>query len=214
MPIHLKRPQEPHLITCWSLGGYGKPIDPAMLEIALANIDTTNTSGGRHPLGDPLLSAPGPDWCEQALCDCDPNNLDRHEWIAITAAWKQAAWLHYNGDDGRMLGRWLQWCEQYQQNNVPENLKQWGSIRETELGWNSLLNKIPSLNARFRLGERHRSADPLPMPQSTSPLSMPVPTGEILTPQEQREWFKGCILIKPIGKILTANNTDPISAQI
>ncbi|WP_168193518.1 DUF5906 domain-containing protein [Bradyrhizobium sp. NAS96.2] len=200
--LHLKRPQEPHLITCWSLGGYGQYVDPFMLEIALAGVDVTNTSGGRHPLGDPSLTGPGPDWCEQALLDCDPNNLDRHEWIAITAAWKQAAWLHYKGDDGRMLGRWLRWCEQYEHNNVAENLKQWGSIRETELGWNSLLNKIPSLNGRFRLGELKRKSNPLPTPHEQQ-QPMPVPTGELLTDSEQREWFKGCHFVTNRGEILT-----------
>ncbi|MET4721652.1 hypothetical protein ABIF63_005758 [Bradyrhizobium japonicum] len=172
----------------------------------MANVDITNTSGGRHPLGDPSLTAPDADWCEQALLDCDPNNLDRHDWIAITAAWKQAAWRHYNGDDGRMLGRWLQWCERYEHNNIAENMKQWSSIRETELGWNSLLNKIPSLNGRFRLGERkagqQSNSHSLPMPHEQQ-QSMPVPVGELLTDSEQREWFKGCYFITSRGEILT-----------
>lgn len=201
--LHLKKPKEPHLITCWSLSGYGQYLDPSILEIALANVDITNTSGGRHPLGDPSLTAPDADWCEQALLDCDPNNLDRHDWIAITAAWKQAAWLHYQGDDGKLLGRWLKWCERYEHNDIAENMKQWSSIRETELGWNSLLNKIPSLNGRFRLGERkagqQRKSNPIPVPHEQQ--SLPVPVGELLTDSEQREWFKGCVLIGPENTI-------------
>ncbi|GEC17539.1 DUF5906 domain-containing protein [Nitrobacter winogradskyi] len=200
--LHLK--EKPHLITCWSLAGYGMPIDPGFLEIALAGVNVIDGSGGRHPLGEPSLSAPSKQWASEALRHADPNAMDRGEWISFSSAWKQAAWLH--GDPDGIRDEWLQWCAQYtigNGNDVAENLKAWASVRNTEIGWNSLLNKLPSLKASFHLGRpAQQSPNTPPMPHEQQ-QSIPVPTGEILTDSEQREWFKGCYFVTSRGQILT-----------
>ncbi len=77
--IILKDPTQPHLITCWSLPGYGNPVDPAIMEAALYGVNVADGNGGRHELGDPSLAAPSLEWCIKALQDCDPNQLDRED---------------------------------------------------------------------------------------------------------------------------------------
>lgn len=212
--LHLKNPQQPHLVTCWALSGYGKPIDPSILEIALANINITDGSGGRRELGDPSQQAPGWDWCLLALNETNPNDLDRGEWVSFTAAWKQAAWNF--APEQQLFDAWSQWCARYATNDPKENIKNWQSIRNSEVGWPSLERRIPNLHALRIFGEKkaemERKTNPLssdvpslPMPheQQRAPQSIPIPTGEILTPQEQREWFKGCVFIEARGQILT-----------
>ncbi|WP_456670434.1 DNA-primase RepB domain-containing protein [Bradyrhizobium sp. USDA 3240] len=89
--LHLKTPEQPHLVTCWSLSGYGRPIAPGMLEIALARVPVIDGTGGRHPLGEASLQAPSLDLAMRALNAIDPNTLDRGNWISVTSAFKQAA---------------------------------------------------------------------------------------------------------------------------
>lgn len=196
--LHLK--EQPHLITCWALDGHGKPIDPNALELSLFNVNVTDGTGGRHDLGEPSLSAPSRQWASEALRHADPNAMDRGDWISFTSAWKQAAWLYGYPDE--IKHEWMKWCERYTNNDPKENLKAWESIRNTELGWHSLLNKLPSLKASFYLGRTvQQSPDTQPMPHEQQPVT----TGEILTDSEQREWFKGCYFVISRGQILAPN---------
>lgn len=207
---HLKNPQQPHLITCWALAGYGQALHPSILEAALANINVIDGNGGRHQLGDPSLQAPGLDWCIRALQECDPNNLDRGEWISFTSAFKQAAWNF--APEQHLLDLWLKWCERYNGNDVAENIKNWNSIRNTEVGWPSIERRNPNLHAMRLFGERQQeyqqqvqqvqsSPDAPPMPQQSQ--EMPIPDSEFLTDQEQRAYFNGCVLITRMGEVLT-----------
>lgn len=220
---HLKEPSNPHLVTCWSLAGYGNPIDPALLEQALQHVSVIDGQGERYELGEPKLQAPGWDWCVKALNETDPNDLDRGEWISFTSAWKQAAWNLASEDT--LIQHWADWCMRYVVEDgskpTPAYLrKNWNSVRNTEVGWPSLERRNGNLHAMRLFGEKkaeiERKAHPLssdvstaPMPheqqpqQSQVPQQIPVPTGEFLTDSEQRDYFKGCVFIERMGEILT-----------
>lgn len=215
---HMKRPDAPHLVTCWSLAGYGQPTTVEVLEAALSSVTVVNAgNGGRHELGDPDLAAPSLAWVQRALDLIDPNNLDRAEWIAITSAIKQAGWSLTDADT--LFAMWSAWCERYtsgEGNDTAENLKQWNSIRNTELGWRSLLNRVPSLKGLVHLGERSQQSQVSPHApgeepsQTTPPMPVPEPpsmdcSGPFLTHLEQQEWFKGCVFVVNRGEILTPN---------
>lgn len=185
---------EPVLVTCHALPGYGSRVDVTMLEIALAGVDVgTDGGGARHALGDPELAAPSLEWLRAVLDGCDPNTLSRGDWIAFTAGVKQAGWTLT--DEGTLYRIWSDWCARYANNDIGENLKQWHSIRNTELGWRSLLRRVPSVHAMWSFGAK-TGATPMPMP-------LPDCAGEILTDAEQRVWFKGCVFVERFGEILT-----------
>lgn len=213
--FHMKQPASPHLVTCWALGGYGQLIPAETLQAALANVNVTDGQGGRHELGDDTLSAPSLDWCKYALATTDPNGMNRAEWISYSAAWKQSAWRF--ADNDTLFAIWSEWCARYSGNDLGENLKQWNSIRNTEVGWTYLTHKNPGLKAFLNFGgkehklseEQLKQTIDAPKPQSApAPAPMPEPppldcSGEILTDMEQREWFKGCIFVERFGEILS-----------
>lgn len=213
---HLKDPSAPHLVTCHALAGYGQPTTVETLESALASVNVIDGGvGTRHELGDPELAAPDVTWLERALELSDPNALDRYEWIALTAAWKQAGWSLLDPDT--LYQRWLRWCSQYSADDPGENKKQWDSVRNSELGWPSLLARVPSLRASLLLGGQVHSvptvaavtpgaalavpSDAPPMPEA-QPLDC---SGEFLTHLEQQTWFKGCIFVVNLGAMLAPN---------
>lgn len=211
--LHLKDPANPHLVTCWSLAGYGQWHDPAALEAALQMVNVIDGGAGqRHDLGDPELAAPSLHWIEYGLNLLDPNKLDRGEWIATTAAVKQAGWSLTDPDN--LFRIWSEWCATYTENDPAENLKQWNSVRNTELGWQSFLNRVPALRATMTLMNRPAGAAPVtapPMPVAADPAlpppAMPEPpaldcSGEFLTHFEQQQWFKGCIFVVNVGEML------------
>ncbi|MDX3908753.1 MAG: VapE family protein [Sphingobium sp.] len=142
--LHLKRPDAPHLVTVGALRGFGSLPLVAMLNDALVNVpDLGIAIGVRHELGDPSLAAPSLAHIQRAFDSADPNDLDRGEWIAITAAIKQAGWTH--ADEASLRAMWDQWCARFEGNDLAENDKQWLSIRETTLGWSSLVRRFPTI---------------------------------------------------------------------
>lgn len=140
--FHMKNPETPHLVTCGQLSGYGRALAVETLEQAYAHIIVTDGAGGRHALGTPELAAPDLMIAVNALNSIDPNELDRAEWISITAAFKQAT-STLDAGIGMARYHWDRWCAEYKSNDPTENEKQWNSIRETELGWNSLKRRTP-----------------------------------------------------------------------
>jgi hypothetical protein len=209
---HLKDPARPHMVTCWQLPGYGSYHDVATIAAALQSVNVIDTAtGSRHELGEPSLAAPDLKWLKYGLDLCDPNTLDRGEWIALTSAFKQAGWTL--ADPDTLFIMWSAWCAGYAQNDTGENLKQWNSIRNTELGWPSFRKRIPSLNGAVTFNNGANVAPQAhlsqPMPAATAP-PMPEPppldcSGEYLTHAEQSEWFKGCIFIVNDGQMLTSS---------
>lgn len=221
--FHLKNPATPHLVKCWQLPGFGNPIDAAYLEVALAGVNIVDGGGDRHELGSPSLAAPGLDWCIRALIECDPNALDRGEWISFTSAYKQAAWNF--APEAKLLDLWLKWCERYQLNtgnNVAENLKNWNSIRNTQVGWQYIERRNANLHALRLYGDKQAEyqqamqgiSQPQPQPlssgvptQTLPPTGAPIPKNEkMLDAVAQKEWFKGCVLIIRAGEILTPDS--------
>ncbi len=213
VPGFYHRKGEPHLVTCWALTGFGVAQPVQALEAALSAVNIIDGGAGiRHELGDPELAAPSLDWLKRGLVLLDPNTLDRPEWIAIMSAVKQAGWSLTDPDT--LFGVWSDWCARYAENDAGENHKQWNSIRNTELGWQSLVRRIPSLQAVLAFGERAPApGGPLQPPAAQSGAVPPLPDlsaspppldckGEYLTHLEQQEWFKGCIFVVNLGMIV------------
>lgn len=158
VPGFYHRKGQPHLVTVRASTGYGATVPAEWLALSVAHVNAVDDGGGRHPLGDPALAAPSAEWAKKALELTDPNSLNRTSWVSFTAAWKQAAWTVMDADAARE--QWLNWCERYATNDPPENLKQWNSINDTEIGWKSLLRQNPALNGAFMFhGSQH---EPLP----------------------------------------------------
>ncbi|TPM21642.1 VapE domain-containing protein [Mesorhizobium sp. B2-3-5] len=174
--LHRKNPSLPHLVTCWALGGLGKRHDPAMLDIALASVNVIDGGqGGRHELGEPSLAAPSLAHVRRALDLLDPNDLDRSAWISTLAAAKQAAWSHGTPDEiDAML---LAFCARYKDDNPGDDRKQIASIRNSEVGWPSLVRRVPALLAETQFGG---ASYPLPAGASATPLQPPA------RPQQQQ----------------------------
>lgn len=196
---------QPFLTHCEALAGYGQTLTVEQLEAALTHVVVIDAGGERHDLGDPALAAPSLAWLKRALELVDPNDLDRSEWIAFTAGFKQAGWTL--APEHELQALWLAWCARYGADNPAENAKQWNSLRNTELGWPSLVRRVPSLRAAVSFGE---GAPPAPAPVVTGgaavpPMPEPQPldcSGEFLTHLECEHWFKGCVYIGSMGKIM------------
>jgi hypothetical protein len=205
---------EPVLTQCFALSGFGQINNAGNLAQILHDVDGSSTSGSRHELGDLSLAAPSLDWLRYALANCDPNALDRGEWIALTSAVKQAGWTLT--DSQSLFNLWSEWCGRYLANDPGENLKQWNSIRQTELGWKSIVRRIPAVHAALTLGQTRSSpVVQTPASEAVSPAGVVIPampvsappemdcSGEILTEIEQKTWFSGCVFVERFGEILT-----------
>lgn len=195
--------EQPQLVTVSALAGYGQPLTVEALEFALAGVQVIDGGAGeRHALGNPDLAAPSIAWLERALALVDPNDLDRSEWIAFTAGIKQAGWTLTDADS--LFNIWSNWCARYANNDPGENLKQWNSIRNTELGWPSITRRVPTL--RLDTGYKPvapttNAAAPVAVPAMPEPAPLDC-SSDILTHLEQQEWFKGCVAIERTGEIL------------
>ena len=199
--LHLKNPETPHPVTCWGISNQRTSVEA--LESALSSVHVLETSITRKDLGDPELAAPSIDWIKYGLDLIDPNDLARDEWIAILAAVKQSGWTL--ASDGELFTLFSDWCARYDDDNPPENQKQWNSITETQLGWKSLVSRIPGLSAALsfqNVDETQKQAD------TASPMPTPTPpemdcSGPYLNHLEQQEWFKGCVYVAAASKVMT-----------
>lgn len=212
---HLKNPAAPVMVTLYAGPGYAAaPLPWSVMSGALAHITPPAGAGGtRSGLGDPRLAAPSLAEAVQALDMIDPDELQRDEWIKITAAFKQAVSTHTD-DDGAFKA-WSDWCARYEHNDVGENLKQWRDITDTKAGWKALLDRS-GMRAALMFGNAPGvMPSVLPTPSGQAPAAGPVgsgqapvtPVGEqfgtFLTPAEQARYFKGCVLITKEERILT-----------
>lgn len=222
--LNLKNPASPHLVTCWGLAGNGRTTPIHELDAALAHIPViSGGAGGRHELGDPSLAAPSIEWLLRALEMIDPNTLSRAEWIAVTAATKQAGWTLTTPDYLCVI--WSAWCARYTEgngNDIAENHKNWQSIRNSEVGWPYLLRRVPQL-----IAEQYApvaSVAPVSGQVVLSPIDMPmdVTTGapSVLTiVQALREWnapfafdqFAGsAVLTGPLQRAVNQSYPRPV----
>lgn len=198
----------PYLAHCEALPGYGHPLTVDQLEAALAHVTVIDHGGERHNLGDVSLAAPSVEWLKRALELVDPNELSREDWLGITAAFKQSGWTLMEPDDLKAM--WLNWCSGYTNDSAAENEKLWRSIDSTQLGWKSLVSRIPSLKAMTSFGVTGAT----PAPAARAPSAPPMPTseppaldcsGEFLTSEECKVWFKGCVFVGSMGKMMLPN---------
>ena len=179
LPGFLHWKSDPHLVTCATLPGWGHQTQPAALAASVQHIQVIQGGGGRHALGEPSLAAPSLDWLKAALASIDPNNLDRGEWIKLTAAIKQAGWTL--ADEPSLREIWGEFCARYATNDPGENDKQWRSIRDTEAGWSSIARRMsPDLRARLA-GFTGGQQLPIPTPdqgQNSSDMFLDSGTGQ------------------------------------
>lgn len=202
---NMKR-EQPHFVTVRAGPAWGNPrIDPWLIAAPLMHIDIKAGASDRKPLGTPSMAAPSWDWLVYALQRIDPNALGFMEWIAITASFKQAGWQF---GEATIKQLWEWWCAQYRRNDAGENLKQWNAINETASGWKALVRAariegdliaagLPAVNV----------AQPASATAAVSSARVDVPaampTGFMLSPAEQADYFKGCFWVDQNEKILT-----------
>lgn len=201
---------EPVLVTCHALAGWNDRPTVDQLEASLSHVTVVEGDGERHELGDVSLAAPSVSWLKRAMELVDPNDLSREEWVSFTAGVKQAGWTLLDPD--ALFAVWSEWCSRYEHNDLAENVKNWSSIRNTQLGWPSLVRRVPSLRAAMSFGEGGAPSAPVAVPSAGAPVAvtppMPEPKpldckGEMLTHLECEQWFKGCVFVTRFGKILT-----------
>lgn len=190
----------PHLVHCAALPAFGFLTGPMALSQSLAGVNVVTLGGGsRRALGDPDLAAPSPEWIDVAFTTADPNDMNRDDWIAFTAAVKQAAWSFF--DPQEIFDKWSVWCARYTNNDPGENLKQWNDLEETQIGWKWIERQYPLISAYRTLGIPQTAAV-LPMPNGETVRL----TGDILTAEDQATWFDGDILITSENRMLCGDN--------
>ena len=214
VPGFFHRKGEPHLVTCHALPGYGTSHSIETMEAALAHVNVIHGGGGRSELGTPELAAPSLDWLRLGLSLIDPNNLDRGEWISLTAAFKQSGWGL--ADEATLFNLWSEWCTRYEHNDIGENNKQWNSIRDTEVGWAHFKRKAPVLVAYEKFGtkpETVQTPQPVQQPQtlSTPPIDHTLP--DILSDMECKQYFRNCFFVERMGQMLTPGGRFMNSTQ-
>jgi hypothetical protein len=211
--FHLKA--DPFLVTCCGIH-QGSQWDVNVIANSLQHINVFEHVSHRAPLGDPEMAAPSLEWLQFALSLLNPNELDRPEWMSISAAFKQAGWTLT--DEQTLIAIWQHWCVQYDKNDVGENLKLWHSFRDTEVGWATFKRRLPKLNAHLTnsgvksqppIARVAQSSEPVVgggdsgganPPHSTSAASV---AEEILDAQHCAEYFKNCFIIEKNGEIFT-----------
>lgn len=196
----------PTLVTCWGITNRPR-YTAGEIQSWLQKVDLSATSNGlRVGLGDPDKAAPSMQWLTFALNMIDPNGLAREQWLATSAAFKQAGWSLASPDE--LLNIWQTWCARYSENNVAENLKLWGSLKDTRCGWSHFC-RVTNVQAYI-----NASASPTPptmpvmpvMPAMPAAQGAPAPSaelGEILDKYGKQIWFKDCYFVESEGKIFS-----------
>lgn len=175
--------------------GSGLRFVPGAFEWALATVESS-AGGERIELGQ--LAAPSFQIAVQALNRIDPRDLDRGEWLKVSAAFKTAAWA---AGETMVRFMWDIWCAQYPSNDAGENEKLWGSVRETRAGWPFLMRRA-GMQGEMLFGQ--------PAPAAVAAGEAVVASGvaaigssTFLTPAEQSTYFDGCVYVAQMGRILT-----------
>jgi len=202
VPGFIHRKGEPHLVTTWPLAGIDRLWTAQEMETTLAAVNVVDHFNTRSPLGEKSMEAPALDWLQFALTLVNPNDMDRPEWLSLSAAIKQAGWNHT--DPETLYNIWMEWCNQYEFNDVPENLKLWDSIKDTEVGWGSIERKT-TVKAYMDFGFKDAP--------TLKPQQMSIPDisstqnvddyGEIMNEYDCQEYFKNCYFVEREGKIFT-----------
>lgn len=139
----------PQLVTCRQSTGYGATMPAGFVAASVAHINAIDAGEHeRKPLGDPGLAAPSREWVIEAIRSMPVDGLDHASFISFLSAWKQAAWNHFEEHEARQM--FLDWCASIPgHKGVDYDLKHWNDIKQTEIGWKSLLRQNVALNAKF-----------------------------------------------------------------
>lgn len=175
----------------------------------------------RQALGHASFAAPSLEWLQYALWKVDPNSLSRADWIALTAAVKQAGWSFGADKVGRL---WMQWCSFYRKDDVNENRKQWNDITETSSGWQAVIKRTGiagDLLAAGQVAAQHVRSPMVDLgqqvvgarkdvePQVSSALANSTAQneqfGSFLTPIETSRYMQGCVWVTSEGRIIGPN---------
>lgn len=203
---------EPTLVTVTAgpLWG-GAAYDPWAIAAPLLHVPLAGGSGDRQPLGHAPWQAPSIEWIAHALGRIDPNSLRRNEWIALTAAIKQAGWS-FGQDAVRAV--WDAWCGRYGRNDPRDNHKQWRSIDATSSGWRFVVDKAGIAGDLMAAGVAVSAAQTvtagvaIPAAQAVAAGVQATTVGETVTAKmlradEQAVYFRDCYWISSLGRILT-----------
>lgn len=202
---------EPTLVTVAEgpLWGSGRLYDPWEIAAPLLHVPVVGSGGDRQSLGHSPWAAPSLDWLAFALSRIDPNSLGRNEWIALTAATKQAGWSF--GQDA-VRDVWDAWCGRYGRNDPRDNHKQWRSIDATSAGWSALVKRSGIQGDLMAAGMSAPSMSTTPAAAAVQPaqavpaLSTVVDnSGVWIRPEEQPAFFHGCYWVTSVGRILGPN---------
>lgn len=217
VPGFLHQKAEPFLTTCWGIHN-GARWTAAQIADSLAHVNLLAHISQRAPLGDPEMQAPSMEWLTFALNLLDPNELDRQEWLSISAAFKQAGWNL--ADEATLNNEWQKWCARYAKNDAGENAKLWNSVRDTETGWQTFLRRTV-VNAYLQFG-----SDPVKLAQGvtrqaggnaqasdaqsvgstpTAPTIDRDSLPEMIDAEQCKVWFKDCYFVVRMGEIFTSN---------
>lgn len=206
---HLKA--NPHFVTLAAGPAWGKPVyDPWQIAAPFLGIQLNTGNTERKPLGMPEWSAPSLDWLAYALNQIDPNALGRSEWIALTAATKQAGWT-LNPEKTWQI--WCDWCARYHANNTAENTKQWNSIEATSAGWGFIVRRSniggDLIAAGLPIGTTTPTAQigatVTTIPDASSTAAAAQVQGEFLNAYDQSQYFAGCFWVTALGRIFGPN---------
>ena len=182
--LHCKA--DPTPVTCWQISNAPR-YTAESIERHLSGVNVVERVSVRAPLGDPELAAPSYEWLVKALNMLDPNDLDRNEWMATSAAFKQAGWTLASED--QLLTDWKNWCRHYtlgMGNSDDENMKLWKSLHDTQVGW-SRFKRLTNVDAYMMFGEK-KVTEEYP---------------ELLDATDKQKWFKDCYFIAREGKIFS-----------
>lgn len=211
---------DPHMVAFWTLPHFEYVRTHEQIAAELAGINVIQHFGSRQPLGTPELAAPSFDWLKFALQSQNPNEMNRDEWLSLSAAFKQAGWSLSTDDE--LFNIWSQWCGQYGGNDAGENRKLWDSIRDTETGWKTFERRT-HVGAYIAFGYKAPPTVNAPTPKPQQQIAPPPPiqgeilppqhrqtamatrdsiTSEIISPDECEQWFDDCYFVEREGKIV------------
>lgn len=206
VPGFLHNKSTPQLTTCWATSNAPRYTAQQIAD-NLAGVNIVERVGNRYQLGEPSLKAESLDWLYFGLTQIDPNSLSREEWLKFTAAYKQSGWLL--APEQELYNRWVEWCGQYNGNDLPEDKKMWISIKDTEVGygWYKKVTNIEGWEIQRKTPPTQQElADLKKRAESVVPQDVNVdifPDTETLNAEQKKVWFKDCYFVEREGRIFS-----------
>lgn len=206
---------EPQLVTFTPLSN--TVYNFAQIDAMTQHVNVIEHYSQRSELGTPELQAPSLEWLQFALSHLDPNEMDRGEWMSVSAAFKQAGWSH--ADEDTLYDIWSKWCTSYTDgNDEAENRKLWKSFRDTQVGWKTFQHRTPvKAYEKFGFKEAPTVKNLTDSGQNFGARPDKVKSvdhtdtykkrgqefGEILTEYDQKDYFKDCYFVERTGEMFT-----------